>query len=309
MKKPKLKTVLICLALFFLFLVIRFPFSNLKGYLFGKVNKDTGITIMAEDLYLTFLGWPGVAMKNVEVIVPQQVMGTEIDISAQKMTARAGFGLFPPALKYSAAIDGLKKGGDLYVQLVGAKFGPQGFSSGNLNYDTDGLDLSQIPLGGVFYGGKATGVGSIFVDSNDLSKTSGSLQLDVNKFVFPAADFGGFTIPQIKLGDLKAKLIAKGGVIELQTFTFGGSDADISGQFGGEIKLGQNIFQSSINITMKINFSDAFAASSDTANQTFITILNNYDKRSPGKSYNLRWNKTIMQIVQNFFENPPEAIP
>lgn len=309
MRKPKLKTVLICLGLFFFFLVIRFPFSNLKGYIFGKINKDSGITIMAEDLYLTLLGWPGVAMKNVEVIIPPQVAGSEVDISAKKMTARAGFGLFPPAMTYSAAIDGLKKGGDLYLKLTGAKFGPQGFNSGNIYYQTDDVDLSQFPLAGMLYSGKATGYGTLFIDNNDLSKTSGSIQLDVDKFVFPAADFGGFTIPQIKLGDLKAKLNAKGGVVELQTFTFGGADADISGAFGGEIRLGQNIFQSSINITMKINFSDSFAASTETANQTFITILNNYDKRNPGKSYNLRWQKTIMQIVQNFFENPPEAIP
>ncbi len=102
-------------------MLLFFPFSNLKGYLFSQIYRNTGISIVfAEDLYLILLGWPGVGMKNVEVIIP--AMDGEIEMTVRRITARVGIGsVFPFSLSYSIGIDGLKKGGDIFVKLSNLK--------------------------------------------------------------------------------------------------------------------------------------------------------------------------------------------
>lgn len=310
MKRPKAKTIFICFGLFLVFLLLRFPFSNLKGYVFSQIHQNTGISVVfAEDMYLSLLGWPGIGLKNVEIIIPEQVMGMEMDMSAKKVVARVGIGsILPPSLSYSVAIDGLKKGGDVYVKLSRLKMAKNGaLTSANVYFDADKLDLSQVPLGGQSLTGKLSGEVNLSMEMTDLSKTQGNLTLNIDKFSTPGASPQGFVIPPIKMGDLKSKVQVKGGTVELNNFQFGGAGSDLQGALGGEVRLGPNFFQSALNITMRVKVAESFAKNQDAA--TLITILDNFDKRAPGKEYNLRWNKSIAQISQNFLDHPPEPLP
>src|SRR5437899_1786864 len=55
--RPKISTIFICIGLFLFFLLICFPYQNLKGYIFGRIFKETGITVVADDIYPSFFGW------------------------------------------------------------------------------------------------------------------------------------------------------------------------------------------------------------------------------------------------------------
>lgn len=307
MKWPKFRTIAICLGLFLVFLILRFPFSNLKSYVFAQVHKNTGISILfADDLYLTLLGWPGIGMKNAEVLVP--VGETELDIVAKAITARVGIGsLFPPSLSFSIAMDGLQKGGDVYVKLSRVKQDNRGLTQASVYLKAEKVDLSQFPLDGQELKGKVGAEASMELNMTDLAKTQGTVALNVDGFLTPAAVPGGYVVPSIQWGDIKSKIQVKNGVVELSNFQFGNSSSDFSGQFGGEIRLGQTLLQSALNITMKIQISESFSKNSDAA--SFVTILDNFDQRQPGRSYNLKWNQPFSLIAQNFLDAGPVALP
>jgi len=308
MRRPATRTILIGFSLFLFFLVLRFPFSNLKGYIFSQINRNTGISVVfAEDLYLTLIGWPGVGMKNVEVIIPAGE--GEIDMTAKRITARVGIGsIFPPSLSYSIAIDGLKKGGDLFVKLSNLKQSKRGVTGASIYFSADKVDLSQFPIGGQPLLGKLSGelVNGTF-QSDDLSKTTGNLTLNLENISTPPANAQGFSIPPIRLGDVKAKIQARNGTVELTNFQMSGTGTDLEGQLGGEIRLLNPMAQSSINITIRLKVSDSFAKSETGV--TLITMLDNYDRRTPGKAYNLRWNQTFNEISQQFPLSGPVELP
>ena len=140
--KPKASTVAICLALFIFFLILAFPFRNLKGYLFGQIYRNTGIYIIADDIYLSLWGWPGIGMTNVDVSLP--VGREELDISCKSLVARVGLGsLFPPAPSISLSMSSLQKGGDLYVKVIKMK------TSVSAVIDAEAVELSQLNIPGV----------------------------------------------------------------------------------------------------------------------------------------------------------------
>jgi type II secretion system protein N len=247
-------------------------------------------------------------MTNVEILIPEHMLGSDVTINAKKITARVGVGsLFPPSLSYSLAADGIKSGGNVFVKLSRIKAGPNGLQKGSLVFEASDVDLGLIPLGGTSLEGKVTGDASLDLDFSDLSRSLGYASLQLKKFTTPGAAPQGFVIPSIKFGDVKAKLNIKNSNLEFSEFAFGGPGSDLQGQFGGEIRLGQTFMQSYLNMTIRLQISDSFSQSQDAA--SLVTILNNFDKRSPGKAYSLRWNKSIAGIAQNFLDNPPDALP
>ena len=62
MKRPKLSTIFIGFGLFIFFLLLRFPYQNVRGWLFGLIYKNTGIYVLADEIYLSLFGWPGVGI-------------------------------------------------------------------------------------------------------------------------------------------------------------------------------------------------------------------------------------------------------
>src|SRR5262245_48987430 len=113
MKMPKASTVITCFIIFGVCLVFSLPFQNLKGWIFGKIYNATKILIVAEEIYPSFFGWPGIGIRNVNISLP--VGDDEMEFASEKLIFRLRpAGLFPPALAISMKMTNLKKGGDLY---------------------------------------------------------------------------------------------------------------------------------------------------------------------------------------------------
>lgn len=297
MKRPKLKTVFLCLGLFFFFLVMRFPFHSLRGFIFGKIYKETGILLVAEDMYLTLLGWPGIGMRNVDATIP--LGSSELDISSKKMTVRVGLsGLFPPSPSFSLSASGLKKGGDLYVKVSTSK------NNQRARFELDDVALEQFALGsGQSFHGQVTANGDLDMDTSDLTKSQGQIELDIKKLKTPGQNYQGIIIPDIKFGPLKSKITIKNGVVDINSFQIGEKDSDIQGSIGGEVRLGNVFARSYLNITLKLQLSNAFRDNPNSA--TIVSLLNSIDNTSPG-TYAMKWSTSIEGITTNLWNALPQ---
>ena len=297
--RPKLSTIFICIGLFFFFLLFRFPYQNVRGWLFGTIYKSTGVYVIADEIYLSIFGWPGLGMKKVDATVP---LGTsEIDISSQKMIFRVGLaGIFPPVPSVSISASGLKKGGDLFVKAS------QGKAYTSAKIEAEAVALEQ------FFANTAEAVtgqlmadGAFTYDAKDLAKSSGYLDFSIERLRTPAQNFQGIVFPAISFGNLKAKVAVKNGTVDVLNFQFGDSNSDLQGSIAGEVKLGQDIYASTLNITLKITPSPKFRENSQA--QTIISILNSIDDSKP-TTYAMKWSTSIQGIVTNLWNALPKKI-
>jgi type II secretion system protein N len=287
--KPQPKTILISIALFFFFLVMLFPFQNLKGYIFSNIYKQTGIVVLAEDLYLTFFGWPGVGMKNVDITIPMG--GSDLDISAKKLTVRVGLsGLFPPRPSYSLYLSELKKGGSLY-----AKFS-QSSSVTKAYFDFDKVNLDQLKLGNGHQNlvGTINGEGELYLDHADSTKSSGYIDLKGEKLKSPALNTPGLSLPAINLGPLVLKAQIKNGTAEMQSFTIGNKESDMVANFTGDLRFEKELMNSRLNLNAKFTFSEKFKA--DAESQTLLTFFGILDPNKTG-NYDLRLNPSLQEAA------------
>ena len=55
------------ITLFFVALFILFPINNLKGYIFDKVYRESGVLLVSDSIYFSLFGMPGIGMKNVSI--------------------------------------------------------------------------------------------------------------------------------------------------------------------------------------------------------------------------------------------------
>lgn len=297
MRRPSLKMIFVCIGLFFFFLVMRFPFQSLQGYVFGKIQKETGVILVAEDMYLSLFGWPGIGLRNVDATIP---MGdTELDISSKKMTVRVGLaGLFPPTPSFSLSASGLKKGGDLYVKFSqGKTFHRASFSLDEVNLDQFGLPNGQKLQGQI------TMDGDLNMDSEDLTKSQGQIELEVKKFKTPGQNLQGIVLPDVNFGNLKSKITIKNGVVDINSFNIGASGSDISGTIAGEVRLGNVFARSYLNITLKLQLSEPFRNNPNSA--TIVSLLNSIDNTSPG-NYAMKWSTSIEGITTNLWNALPQ---
>ncbi len=303
-------TIFICLGLFFFFVLIGFPFQNLRGFIFNKIYKQTGVLIVSEDMYLTLLGWPGIGLRNVTATLPPQILGEELDISAQKITLRVGIGgLIPPSLSYSVSVKGMKKGGDLYLKLSQLQSRGQQLSSCSVSFEADGVHLDQLGLGSSpsdLLSGVVTGDGYVSLDLTDLSKTNGTVRLTIDKLRSPGANLQGIVIPPIRFGNLQAKLFAKNGNVDIGGLQWGGKESDMDGSLTGDLRLGKGLFQSYLNLTaLRLKMTDQFRDDPNSA--TIVSTLNSVDNRTPG-TYALKWTQGIDKIAENFLYSLPEKL-
>jgi len=300
MKRPKITTVLICFGLFLFFLILRFPFQNLRGFVFGKIYKETGIQVAAADLYLSIFGWPGVGMRNVDVSIP--VGRDELDVSAEKLVARVGLGgLIPPRPSVSVNARGLKKGGDVWVKVTPGK------TNTSASFDAEAVNLEQFAFAGPnqLIRGKLQGDGSFFFDASDLAKSSGNAEFSIEKLKTPAQNLQGIVIPDVDFGTLKSKINIKNGVVEISSFQMGDAKSDIQGSIAGEVRLGKDIARSFLNITLKLQLSPQFMANPNS--ETIVSVLNSIDNSKPG-TYAMKWSTSIEGITSNLWNALPKKV-
>src|SRR6185437_7851134 len=248
MSRPKLSTILIAVGLFLAFLILQFPYQNLRGYIFGKIYKNSRIFITADDLSLTILGWPGLKLTNVNITIPM-AFGNDLELASQKTVVRGGIGgLFPPYPIITLSMNKLKKGGDLWLKL--------GQSSQFVRGAVDAQDVSleQFPVPGMSDAitGLVQADGDFVFNKVDLPKSSGEFNLKVTKFRVPPQNIQGIVLPVLAIGDIKSKLQIRNGSVEITNCQLGTPTSDIRGTMSGDLRLGKDLMSSYLNLVLKL---------------------------------------------------------
>lgn len=301
MPKPKPMTILICFVIFVFFVFMTFPFQNLRGFIFGRIYQTTKILIVAEDLYPTVFGWPGLGIRNVNVTLP--VGNSEMDLASEKLIFRVGLGgLIPPVPAVIMSMKGLKKGGDLYMKFSQTRTRTSG------TVQADDVELKQLAFSGLSepIPGKLNLDTDFTVDTSDLSKSVGTAKLDVFKLKVPPQNLQGFLLPPLNVGEIKGRLTMKNGIAEIGSFQFGSKDSDIKGSISGDMRLGQTLMASFLNLTLKIQLSDSYRQNPQAA--TFVSLLESYKTSATGGEYAMKWSATLQDMTTNIVAAIPQKV-
>jgi type II secretion system protein N len=293
MKLPKASTIFTSLGLFLIFLLLIFPFQNLKGWIFGQIYSSTGILIVADEIYPSFFGWPGVGIRNVNVTLP--LGPSELELASEKLVFRVGLsGLIPPMPAVSLNMLRLKKGGDLYVKVG------QGGSRMKAFVEASSLNLEQLLFQGMQepFGGTLNADADLGIQTDDLSKSTGSWEIHGSKLKSPnyMVEIPGmpFLIPGMSVGDLDVKAAIKNGTVEISSFRFGSADSDLKGTITGDARLGKTYLNTLLNLTLRLTISKRILE--NPQNTTFLNFLNSYQQSTPGE-YAMRWSANISEIL------------
>jgi type II secretion system protein N len=292
-RKPNAKTVLVCLGIFLVFFVWRFPYRNLRGYLFGQVFKNTGVRLDAEDMGLSFFGWPGVVLYKATAAIPVNYQ-FDLDLAAEEVVARAGIGgLFPPAQLFSLSAYKLQKGGNLYIRASQSK----SQVTGSLN--ADAVNLIQFfkvgmpePIQGLL-----TATGSFNYSVQDFAKSTGDFDLIIQKLKVPGMNLQGIVLPEISWNEVKAKLTAKNGTLDIVQCQFGTPQSDLRGTLTGSIRLGQDIYSSYVNLVLRLQLTEKYK--NDPQSATLVSFLKTFESTQKPGEYALKWAATPNEMSNN----------
>ncbi len=296
-------------GLFLLTLFIFFPLNNLKGYIFDKVYRASGVLLISESIYISFLGIPGVGMKNVSVTLP--LAEEEIELHSESVTLRPSFsGFFPPHPGLSIKISNLKKGGDIYTKIG------KGGHSVSFYLDAENVNLDQVGArnGGPPISGDLNISSDINFNEADVSKSTGFFKmtasdLKINQQTLsppdPAMAAFSFLVPAMKIGKLTGSLAMKNGILEITQFKFGEeASSDFKGNISGEFKLEKIFEQSTFNVALKLKLSQKILDNPDA--KTFTSFLSSY-QLAPGE-YGLKWNASVKDFTNFSIKAIPEKL-
>lgn len=307
MQKPKASTVLVAFLVFIVTSIFFFPFNNLRGNIFGQIYAKTGIVLVADDMSLTFFGWPGLVLYNVNVTLP---VGTgEIELASEKLVFKVGLsGLFPPSPSVSLNLKKLKKGGDLYINLA------QSGNATNVKIDAEEVNLEQIAVPGL--GENIPGLvninGKMSIQKNDFSKSTGSLDIQGKDLKIPhqvvgsAAQGFSFDIPAMQVDKFAFVVNIKNGSLEFTNVNMGTPTSDLRGSITGDLKLGQRFEQSILNLTLKLQLANKILQ--DPQAKTFTSFLEGYTLKTPGE-YGMKWFASIQELSGLSYKILPEKLP
>ncbi len=299
MKRPSARTLLIAFGLFTVFLVWRFPYRTLRGYIFGEIYKQTQIRVDAEDLAPSFFGWPGVHLYRASIGLPVG-RNEELDLFAEQITARIGLGgLLPPVPKVSLSIYNLQKGGNLFVS------GSQGNNQISGSITSEALNLAQFLYMGLPepIQGAMDVSGHFNYDQADLAKTTGEFDLLIKGFKIPAINYQGIVFPAVAWDEVKARLSAKNGMLDIAEGRFGSAKSDIRGTLSGNIRLGRDWMASVLNLVLKIQVSEKYR--SDPQAATLVSFLKTFELKTPGE-YGLKWSASLREMSTNLIAALPQ---
>lgn len=295
--------------LFILALLVFFPFNNLKGFIFDRVYKESGVLLSSDSIYFSVFGMPGFGMRNVSISLP--LGDSEIDLNSDIVTLRSAFsGFLPPVPGASLKISDLKKGGDVFVKVG------KGSHKIYFRLDATKVNLEQISARNSTPPLK----GSLFLDSDitfnetDISKSSGYFKVNVENLFLnqqmvsppdPSMAAFSFIVPAMKIGKLNGELVMKNGLLEITQFKFGEDpDADFKGTVNGDFRFEKSFEQSALNIALRLKLSKKILDNPEA--KTFISFLNSY-QTAPGE-YGLKWNATIQDFTNFSIKAIPERL-
>jgi len=300
MAKPTKKTILICVMVFLGGLILFFPLQNLKGVIFQKIYDNTGVLIVAEEIRPTFLGWPGIEIKNVNVTLP--VGENDLELSSKTMTFRVRLGgFFVPSV--SLSFEELKGGGDLFLQ-VGQR-GPLNLA----HFESEQLNLDQITIPQINRSiqGVLDSDGWVKVDMAKLPNTKGQISLRGKNIKLPQIIVNNpmlgppFSIPELDAGDLDVLIKIQDGAVTFSNFKIGTPSTDFSGGITGDVKLGDSSSDTQLNITLRFLFSPRIHSNPEY--RTFLDFVGAYKTGNAGE-YAMNWNATLGEIL-----NLTKALP
>jgi type II secretion system protein N len=299
--RPSLRTVGIIAGLFVVFFFWCFPLRNLRGYVYGKVLQSTGIRIESEDLGLSLLGWPGIRLYKAAATIPFYTTGINgmpstnyLDISAKRVTARVGLGdFFPPAPRLSLYAENLEKGGNLYVRAVPGKAATRGV------FEADKVALSQLASAFLTepVEGTLNAEGNFHYDTQDLAKSTGIATLFIRSLKIPGMNYEGIVLPEIIWDEVKAKLEAKNGTLDIVECRFGTPKANLRGTLTGSVRLGRDLPSSHFTIVLKMQMTDQYK--SDPQSATLVSFLQSFESSTSPGEYALKWNTSYAEILTN----------
>ncbi len=285
-------------ALFLVALFVLFPINNLRGYIFDRVFKSSGVLLVSDSMHFSLFGMPGVRMENVNVTLP--IGDQEIDLWSQNVTLKLALsGLFPPLPGGSVKISELKKGGDIYTKIG------KGQNSIAFHLNATQVNLEQIgtrngnpPLKGLL------NISSdIIFNETEVIKSSGYFKISIKDLLLiqqtiSPPELGGLTIiiPTMKIGKLNGTLNMKNGVLEVAQFKFGEDpNSDLKGILNGDFKLEKKIELSALNIGLTLKLSQRILDNPEAA--TFKSALTGF-QIAPGE-YSLKCNGTIQDFINS----------
>lgn len=288
MTRPRTHTIFIASGVFLLLLLLKFPFGNLKGTIFNRIYSQTRILLIAEEIYPYFFGWPGIGVKNVDVTLP--VAGEELSLSCKKLVLRVGLGsFFPPTPSVSLSMKSLKKGGDLYVKYRRLK-----------TRTTVGVDASEVSLAQLTWPGFSQPVDGMLnaeadftMETTNLAQSTGGIELTVKQLTIPTQNLQGIILPEMKIGALKAKIIVKNGMADFSSFQIGSKESDLQGTVMGDLRLGSELRDSQLNLTLRFQLSDRYRQLQEV--QSLVLFLDSYKSSKGG--YAMRWNSRIGDLT------------
>lgn len=288
MTRPKASTIFIAAGVFLFLLLLKFPFGNLKGAIFNKIYSQTRILLIAEEIYPSFFGWPGIGVKNVDVTLP--VAGEELSLSCKKLVLRVGLGsLFPPTPSVSLSMKSLKKGGDLYVKYRSIK------TRTTVGVDASGVSLAQLTLPGFSepMDGMLNAEADFTMETANLAQSTGEVELNVKQLKIPTQNLRGIILPEMKIGALHAKIIVKNGMADFPGFQIGSIESDLQGTVTGDLRLGSELMNSTLNLTLRFQLSDRYRQLQEV--QSLVSFLDSYKSGKGG--YAMRWNSRIGDLT------------
>lgn len=299
MKRPSIKTILICLALFIFFVIWRFPYRNLRGYVFEQVYKNSGVRLDSHDFYPVFLGWPGIRFSKATVSLPVGRAQT-IDFTCDRLTARGGLaGILPPLPSVSMYIEGLSKGGDIYAKVSPSKSQTSGTASLTaVKLDQFVLPWFPEPLAGIVNAG-----GTFYFPNDDFSKSNLQLTLASDTLVIPGQNLQGIILPRVEFKKVDGRIVTKDGAIQIEKFQFGTPDSDLRGSLSGNLKMGPTFGKSFLNLTMRLTLSEKYK--NDPNSVTLVSFLNTFQTGNPGE-YALKWNAVLDEMQRNLLLALPQ---
>lgn len=299
--RPSFRTLTIVGALFVFFFFWAVPLRNLRGYVYGKILQSSGVRLESEDLGLSLLGWPGIRLYKAKATVPfytsdmrGQPVTLYLDLSANRVTARIGVGdFFPPAPRVSLYAEGLEKGGNLYVRAVPGKAAIRGL------FEADKVALSQLasaflnePVNGIL-----NATGSFHYDTRDLAKSTGAASLLIRSLKVPGMNYEGIVLPEIAWDEVKAKLEAKNGTLDITECRFGTPQADLRGTLTGSVRLGKDFATSQFNLLLKMQMTEKYKK--DPQSATLVSFLQSFESATSPGEYSLKWNTSYAEILTN----------
>lgn len=172
---------------------------------------------------------------------------------------------------------------------------------GNLffvNLEASQLNLEQLafPLLSRPLEGTIEAESDLRVDKSDLSKSTGKILIKADKLKTPSHLVEGpmsFAIPGLKIGKFEASINIKNGVAELTNIKLGETGSDLGGTITGDVKLGQDLMRSQINLTVRLSLAPQIVQ--DPQNKTFVTFLEGYQLKP--NEYGMRWNAFISELA------------